>query len=218
VNQVTHHSDNQSDRRIDDLIRTARDFGQQGWTPATSGNYSVRLSSDRIAMTRSGVHKRHLDRDGLMLVDLDGRPLDDGRNDARSNSRPSAETGLHTQLYRLDPEIGAVLHVHSPAATVASRRYAAAGEIVLADYELLKAFAGIQTHETSLTVPILPNDQDIDVLATSAERFLQADPRPWVYLIAGHGLYAWGRDVGEAARHVEALEFLLACHLLEDRV
>jgi methylthioribulose-1-phosphate dehydratase len=210
VNQIIDQSGKESDRRIDDLIRTARDFGQQGWTPATSGNYSVRLSSDRIAMTRSGVHKRHLDRDGLMLVDLDGRPRDDGR--------PSAETGLHTQLYRLDPEIGAVLHVHSPAATVASRRYATAGEIVLADYELLKAFAGIQTHETSLKVPILPNDQDIDVLATSAERFLQTDPRPWVYLIAGHGLYAWGRDVGEAARHVEALEFLLACHLLEDRV
>jgi methylthioribulose-1-phosphate dehydratase len=204
------HSGNESDRRIDDLIRIARDFGQQGWTPATSGNYSVRLSSDQIAMTRSGVHKRHLDRDGLMLVDPDGRPLDDGR--------PSAETGLHTQLYRLDPEIGAVVHVHSPAATVASRRYAAAGEIVLADYELLKAFAGIQTHETSLKVPILPNDQNIDALSASAERFLQADPRLWVYLIAGHGLYAWGRDVGEAARHVEALEFLLACHLLEDRV
>jgi methylthioribulose-1-phosphate dehydratase len=33
------------------------------------------------------------------------------------------------------------------------------------------------------------------------------------YLIAGHGLYAWGRDLAEARRHLEAFEFMLACEL-----
>ena len=35
----------------------------------------------------------------------------------------------------------------------------------------------------------------------------------WGYLIDGHGLYAWGRDMAEARRHIEAFEFLLACEL-----
>jgi len=35
----------------------------------------------------------------------------------------------------------------------------------------------------------------------------------WGYLIDGHGLYAWGRDMPEARRHLEAFEFLLGCEL-----
>ena len=33
------------------------------------------------------------------------------------------------------------------------------------------------------------------------------------YLIDGHGIYAWGRDMAEARRHLEAFEFLLGCEL-----
>ena len=35
----------------------------------------------------------------------------------------------------------------------------------------------------------------------------------YAYLIEGHGLYTWGQDMQEARRHLEALEFLLACEL-----
>lgn len=199
-----------AEARIDALIRVAREFGQQGWTPATSGNYSIRVGENCLMMTRSGVHKRDLDRSGLMPVDLDGQPLEGGR--------PSAETGLHTQLYRHFADANAVLHVHSPAATVASRMFQAQGQIELSEYEMLKAFAGISTHATALTVPVFSNSQDMDTLAASVEPWLGDGRARWVYLIAGHGLYAWGSEVADAARHVEALEFLLACHLLEQRV
>lgn len=191
------------------LVRVAREFGALGWTPATSGNYSIRLGENRILLTRSGVHKRDLDLDGLMLVDDHGRPVDAGRS--------SAETGLHVQLYQLDSSIGAVLHVHSPAATVASRRHAADGEIVFSNYELLKAFSGIHSHLDEVRIPIVANEQDIDRLAESIAPHLQRDPRPWGYLIEGHGIYAWGANVAEAARHLEALDFLLACHLMSSQ-
>jgi methylthioribulose-1-phosphate dehydratase len=191
------------------LVRVAREFGALGWTPATSGNYSIRLGSNRILLTRSGVHKRDLDLDGLMLVDDQGRPVDAGRS--------SAETGLHVQLYQLDPAINAVLHVHSPAATVASRRHAAAGEVVFRNYELQKALAGIHSHETEVRIPVVANDQDIERLAERIQPHLDRSPRPWGYLIEGHGIYAWGGSVAEAARHLEALDFLLACDLMENR-
>lgn len=189
------------------LVRVAREFGALGWTPATSGNYSIRFGEDRILLTRSGVQKRDLDVDGLMMVDGHGRPIDAGRS--------SAETGLHVQLYQLDPGINAVLHVHSPAATVVSRRYAADGQIKFSNYELLKAFSGIHSHDVEVRIPIVPNEQDIERLAASIEPHLAQNPRPWAYLIEGHGIYAWGANVAEAARHLEALDFLLACHLME---
>jgi methylthioribulose-1-phosphate dehydratase len=104
------------------LIRAGRFCFERGWVPATSGNFSARLADQRIAITVSGRHKGVLDEDGIMVVDLDGRPLSEGK-------RPSAETWLHVSLYRRDPAVGAVLHTHSVNATVLdalARRAAAA--------------------------------------------------------------------------------------------
>ena len=105
-----------------------------------------------------------------------------------------------------------VLHTHSHAQTVASRLFAKDGVIRLQGYELQKAFAGNCTHEGTFDIPVLPNSQDIPALAAKVERLTYGGPL-WGYLIDGHGLYAWGRDMPEARRHLEAFEFLLNCEL-----
>ena len=48
--------------------------------------------------------------------------------------------------------------------------------------------------------------------AASVDAALTA-PNTWGYLIAGHGLYAWGKDISEARRHLDAFEFMLGCEL-----
>lgn len=196
-------------KRIDALIEVARDFGQRGWTPATSGNYSVRMDDGSIVVTRSGADKRKLQRSDLMRLDADGTPKED--------ARPSAETLLHVQIYRHDPGAQAVLHVHSPAATVMSRRSVAAGKLRLENYELLKALRGIDTHAAAVELPIVANDQDMTRLAAAVQPWLERPGVPPAYLIEGHGIYAWGSSVAEAARHLEALDFILECELLETR-
>src|SRR5882757_9207365 len=85
------------------LIDAGALFHRRGWVPATGGNFSARLSSERMLITASGVHKGELKRADFLVADMDGRPLETGR-------KSSYETGLHTQLYRHDPSIGAVLH------------------------------------------------------------------------------------------------------------
>lgn len=195
--------------RIDALVEAARVFGQRGWTPATSGNYSVRLDDGSILVTRSGADKRKLQRSDLMRLDADGTPQED--------ARPSAETLLHVQIYRHDPGAQAVLHVHSPAATVMSRRSVAAGKLRLENYELLKALRGIDTHAAAVELPIVANDQDMTRLAAAVQPWLERPGVPPAYLIEGHGIYAWGSSVAEAARHLEALDFILECELLETR-
>ena len=187
------------------IANAARTLAARGWTPATSGNFSMRADTAHLAITISGRDKGRLTPGDFMVVDLDGRPV-------ATEQRPSAETGLHNQLYRRFPEIGCVLHTHSQNQTVASRLFAAQGSVHLAGYELLKAFRGNATHETAIDLPVLPNSQDIPALAAQVERLLDAGPL-WGYLIEGHGLYAWGQDMTEARRHLDAFEFLLACEL-----
>ena len=140
-----------------------------------------------------------------MVVDFDG-------NAVGSDHRPSAETLLHTQLYRRFPEIGCVLHTHSHAQTVASRLYAGQGHVRLEGYELLKAFHGNDTHEAEIQIPVFANTQDMHTLAAQVDALLDRQCM-WGYLIDGHGLYAWGQDMAEARRHLEAFEFLLECEL-----
>jgi methylthioribulose-1-phosphate dehydratase len=192
-------------QRANDIITAAADLARLGWTPATSSNFSMRLDGELIAVTVSGRDKGRLTPADIMVVDLDGRGVE-------TELRPSAETGLHTQIYRRFPEIGCVLHTHSHTQTVASRLFAKDGHIRLSGYELLKAFRGNATHELDVDIPVLPNSQDMDALAAQIEPLL-GQPNLYGYLIDGHGVYAWGRDLAEARRHLDALEFLLACEL-----
>jgi methylthioribulose-1-phosphate dehydratase len=187
------------------IVATTRELAALGWTPATSSNFSTRLDERHAAITVSGRDKGRLSEADIMVVDFDGLPV-------ATTQRPSAETLLHTQLYKRFPDIGCVLHTHSLVQTVSSRLYAGAGKVTLDGYELLKAFSGNQTHEMAIDVPVLPNTQDMPALAAEVERLLDAGPL-WGYLIDGHGLYAWGRDVAEARRHLDAFEFLFACEL-----
>lgn len=188
-----------------EIIAHVRELAALGWTPATSSNFSRRMDGQHVAITVSGRDKGRLVEADIMVVDLEGRPVG-------TTQKSSAETLLHTQLYARFPDVGCVLHTHSLNQTVASRLYAAAGRVRLEGYELLKAFAGNTTHETALDLPVLPNSQDMPELAAQVDALLDAGPL-WGYLIEGHGLYAWGRDMPEARRHLDAFEFLLACEL-----
>jgi len=200
---TTNESTARPENLVEQLLAAGRYLHSQGSVPATSGNLSARLDAGRIAITVSGSHKGHLGSDDIMLVDLQGRSLD--------GKKPSAETLLHTSLYARYPGLGCVLHSHSAAAVLASRLFEDA--VVLEDQELLKALAGITTHEATVILPIFDNDQDIARLADEVEGYLSAndeqDSSCYGYIIAGHGLYTWGESVDEALRHAEALEFLL---------
>ncbi|GAN79305.1 methylthioribulose 1-phosphate dehydratase [Acidocella aminolytica] len=183
------------------LAEAGRRMDSHGWVPGSAGNLSARLDDKHIAITRSGVHKgRMVPHTDIIAVDFEGQPLVD-------DQKPSAETLLHCQLYRLFPPVGAVLHGHSIAATVLSLE----GPITFSNYELLKAF-GFTTHELDIPLPVYNNDQDIARLAQLIEPDLQAAP-PIGYVIAGHGVYAWGTNVEHAYWRLEALEFLISCEL-----
>jgi len=144
-----------------------------------------------------------LQHDDIMLIDKTGKSLD--------GKRPSAETLLHTSLYEHFPHIKSVLHPHSINATLLSRLYK--DEIVLENYELLKALADIDTHETRIKIPIFANDQNIPRLAKVVDDYLDEQTETYAYIIASHGFYTWGASVSDTLRHLEALEHLFDCEI-----
>ncbi len=188
---------------VKEIIKAGKFLDSKGWVPATSGNISVRVDDKKIAITVSGKHKGRLTEEDVLLVSIDGKPLE--------NRKPSAETLLHLLIYRLYPEIGAVVHTHSPNATLISRL--AKGTIELEDYELLKAFPEIETHEAKLTVPVFENDQNMERLSLRVKDYLKKRTHIFGFLIASHGLYTWGKDMESALMHAEAYEFLFECEL-----
>jgi len=188
------------------IAETGRELAALGWTPATSSNFSMRLSRDTAAITISGRDKGRLTDRDIMVVDFDARPVG-------SDHRPSAETLLHTQLYARFPEVGAVLHTHSLAQTVASRLFASEGVVRIEGFELIKAFSGYETHESLLEIPVFANTQDMVALAREIDAWFDAGRTMHGYLIDGHGIYTWGKDMPETRRHLDAFEFLLSAEL-----
>ncbi len=190
------------------MIEAGALFHRRGWVPATGGNFSARLTSERVLITASGVHKGELKRSDFLVADMDGRPLETGR-------KASYETGLHLQAYRFHPSAGAVLHVHSIANTVLSRRQ---DRVVLAGYELLKLLPGAPDPASRVEIPVFGNDQDIARLSARIDAYMKEERQVPAYLIAGHGLYAWGDNVAQARHRVEALEFMFECELWSGRL
>lgn len=198
--QLSDENDSALARRLCDV---GVDFYRRGWVLGTSGNFSAVVSSDprQLAITSSGADKGALTPEQILLVDSQGAVMSGG-------GKPSDETKLHLAVVRARGA-GAVLHTHSVWSTLLSEAHAADGQLAIKGFEMLKGLAGVKTHEHEEFVPIIENSQDMDALAGALENALRRYSECHAVLLRRHGLYTWGRDLTEAKRHVEILEFLL---------
>jgi methylthioribulose-1-phosphate dehydratase len=188
-----------------ELAAQLAEFGRQcyarGWALGTSGNFSAVVNRDplRLAITTSGVDKGILSVGEIVEIDEHGKVV-------AGSGRPSAEASLHLAIARARGA-GAVLHTHSIWSTILSDAATEDG-LALEGYEMLKGLDGVGTHEHREWLPILNNTQDWAAAVPQVEAMLTEHPSAHGFLIRGHGLYTWGRDLAGARRHVEILEFL----------
>ena len=199
----------------DELTAAMAAIHARGWCDGTGGNFSCVLQRDplQLLMAPSGVDKGQVQPADLIVVDAAGQVLE-------GTGKASAETALHLEIVGRCGA-GAVLHTHSQAGTLLSRRALADpgrpalgqdparcdGVVRVEGLEMLKGLEGISTHATSIEIPVLANDQNLPRLSQRAGPLLGDAPQG--LLIAGHGLYAWGPSLSQAIRHLEILEFLL---------
>lgn len=203
MSTFTHEARQLAFQQLDQAKLT---FAARGWFPGTSGNLSVKISSSPllVAVTASGKDKTISTPNDYLVVDAENKPYE------ATSLKPSAETQIHTAIYRNIPEAGAVFHVHTIANNLISELYGDVGYVTLRDQELIKGL-GIWEEGAEIRIPIVENYADIPKLANAVENVL--DPRIPGVLIRNHGIYAWGSNDFEAKRHLESFEFLFSYHL-----
>ncbi len=191
-------------RAARELAELSHNFYARGWVLGTSGNFSTVLSREplRLAITPSGVDKGALTANEILLIDECGKVV------SNHPAKPSDETLLHLMIATNRPA-GAVLHTHSVWSTSLSNLHAADGGLAIEGYEMLKGLDSVRTHQHCEWLPIIENSQDMHALAEEMSATLTKHPKAHGVLLRGHGLYTWGKDLREAKRHVEILEFLL---------
>ena len=169
-----------------DLVRFGKMLHTQGFVAATDGNLSVRLDSERILITPTCVSKGMMRPEDMVIVGLDGRKLNGSAN-------PSSEITMHLTIYRMRPDVGAVVHAHPCTAT----GFASAG---MALDEPLCSEVVI----TLGSVPLAP-------YATTGSMELSDSLRPYIpfhdaILMANHGVVTSGENLCRAYMRMEAVE------------
>ena len=166
----------------------------------TWGNVSgIDREKGLVVIKPSGVEYEDLTADMLVIVDLQGNLVEGGLN-------PSSDTKTHIELYKAFPDIGGVVHTHSPYAV----GWAQACEDIPcfgtthADY-----FYGLVPCTRQLTEEELNEDYERSTGLVIAETFrrrkIDPDAVPAV-ICASHGPFTWGRDPAKAVYHAAVLE------------
>ncbi|MEU6584943.1 S-methyl-5-thioribose-1-phosphate isomerase [Nocardia sp. NPDC046763] len=183
-----------------EIAEIARGLYASGWMPGTAGNISVR-QGDTALVTASGLSKGELTASDMVSVAVvDSEPVD------ASGRKPSAETTIHTAVYRTRGA-DAVVHVHPPHATAVSITTAGSGVTTarFAGYELIKGLGSARPDV--IDIPVFPNHADVPQIGADIEKYLTEHPEaPPVLFIAGHGITAWGSSLAQARDRAECLE------------
>ena len=159
---------------------------QNGWVAANDGNVSALTEDNRILCTPSGVSKRDVMPDMLIVTDLSGNILE-------GNRRVSTELPMHLRCYRDRPDVRAVVHAHPPMSTT----FAVANK-PLDDYAM------IETILTFGTVPVAPYAvPGTDQVPESIAPFIANHD---AVLLRAHGAITVGCDLITAYYRMETLE------------
>ncbi|MFQ5771296.1 MAG: class II aldolase/adducin family protein, partial [bacterium] len=159
------------------IVEIGQRMYQRGYVAANDGNISVRLDAERILTTPTGVSKGHMHAAELVVVDLGGKPLSEGK--------PSTELPLHLYLYKERTDIQAVVHAHPPYATGFATAGIPLDKCVLA--------------EIIVTIGTIP----LAKYGTPSTQELPETLQPYVhscdaFLMANHGIVTVGLDLMDA--------------------
>ncbi len=169
------------------IVEIGRRVYENGYVAASDGNISARLADGNIITTPTMICKGRMNESDLVLVDLDGRKQ---RPEERN---PSSEFSMHREIYRLRPDIRAIVHAHPPFGTGFAVANVPLDKPLLSEVILtlgcvpLTAYGTPSTHELvdSLT-PFIPHHDAL--------------------LLANHGAVAYGKDLEAAYARMETLE------------
>ena len=173
---------------------------RRGLITYTWGNVSGRdAETGYFVIKPSGVDYDKLTADDMVVCDLEGNVIE-------GKYKPSSDTPTHIELYKKYPEIGGIVHTHSPEAT----SWAQAGRSIPlygtthADY-----FYGPIPCTRSLTKEEIEGAYEkntgLVIIETFEERGINPMYTPGV-ICCNHGPFTWGKDAANAVHNAVVLE------------
>ncbi|MEM6667291.1 MAG: class II aldolase/adducin family protein [Pseudomonadota bacterium] len=179
---------NDIEAKKDALIATARRCFETRLQTNAGGNLSVRLSSgDGIVIKPSGVGFAEVTRDNLQIVHLDGTVQP-------SAFKPSKDLDFHLDIYRIRPDVGAIVHCHSPWAT----GYASAGREI--------PCLTVQTIEKIGRMPLVPLSKNGGPQTEVEISPIFQNPSVNAAVLANHGTIGVGATLTKALHLAEIIE------------
>ena len=173
------------------LVSYARKAYERHLVGGTGGNFSARLSDDKMVITPSGVSLGDTSLDNLVVVDINS-----GEWSPVGQFIPSKEYHFHAEIMRLRSDVAAILHVHSP--------YATAYAVKKRPIPMVTDAAFKQSPMPS--VPFAPSGtQD---LKENVSRAVRENPGCKVLFMEQHGIAAFGADVVSAYNVADLTEEL----------
>src|SRR3954464_3118508 len=169
-----------------DLASFGKMLHSMGFVAATDGNLSVRLDEDRVLVTPTCFSRGMMRPEDMVIVDIEGKKLSGTYN-------PSSEIVMHLTIYRMRPDVGAVVHAHPCTATAFASAGMALDEPLCSEIVI-----------TLGSVPLAP-------YATTGTMALSDSLCPYIpfhdaILMANHGVVAYGEDLCRAYMRMEAVE------------
>lgn len=191
------------------ICELCRQFYGLGWVSGTGGGISIR-DTQAIYMAPSGVQKERIRPEDVFV--LDATELERCtvlRSPADADLRLSECQPLFYNAFR-DRDAGAVIHSHSLWAVLAARLAAPAmgeGTFVSQGLEMQKGLRGKGCFD-EVRIPVIANTSREAQLAESMAAAMRAHADVDAVLVAGHGVYVWGRTWIEAKTQAECLDYL----------
>ena len=158
---------------------------KRGLVAGADGNISIRLDDGKMLITPSGICKGLLDPEQLLVQRFDGAVLEGAL-------RSSKEAGMHIALYNNRPDVGAIIHIHSPHATA----FAVCGKEIPQNLLIEMPFLLGKTPVAGYAPPGSAR------LVNEVIRHASSD----IILLQNHGVIIQGKDLTEAFVKADALE------------
>ena len=169
-----------------ELIEFGSRLWQREYVAASEGNLSIRLGEDRFLVTRTGACLGTLAPEDLVLVDLDGQPIE-GKAEA------TAELAGHLEVFRQRADVEAVVHAHPPYATACAVAGLALDQCVLPEAVVVLGAVPLVPYATPWT----------DEVPKALKPYLTKCD---AVLLANHGAMTWGPSLAAAIDKMEILE------------
>lgn len=181
-----------------DIVRVGKWLHDKSFIAAADGNISVRLDDYTILSTPTCMSKGMLTGEDLVTVDTNGHKTAGFRE-------VSSEIAMHLMIYRVRPDVNAIVHAHPPTATGFAASGMALDQPLVSEILLTLGSVPLAEYGT-------PGTQEL------VDRLEPLVPANSAILMANHGVVTYGTDLMQAYMFMETVEHFakisLTCHQL----